>query len=100
MNTTTNQITYKHIIIEENDVIFLGYKLVLTKTEYGILKELIESAGTPLSTEEISSKINIELSKENIRFHISSINKKAKIISNRKLIKNFAKNGYFLSEEM
>ena len=100
MSTVANKLKYKHVSIEENDVIFLGYKLVLTKTEYGILKELIESAGTPLSTEEISSKINIELSKENIRFHISSINKKAKIISNRKLIKNFAKNGYFLSEEM
>ena len=100
MSTVTNKIKYKHISIEEDMVILLGYRLVLTKTEYGILKVLIENADTPLLPDEIYAKIGIELSKESISFHISNINKKAKTISNRKLVKKFAKNGYFLNEEM
>ena len=91
---------YKHISIEDETVVFLGYKLALTKMEYSILKTLIENANTALLPEEICAKIGIELSKENISFHVSNINKKAKTISNRKLIKKLAKNGYFLNEEM
>ena len=100
MSTVTDRIKYQHISIEEDMVILLGYRLVLTKTEYSILKALIESAITPLSSKDFCTKIGIELSKESISFHVSNINKKAKTISNRKLIKNFAKNGYFLNEEM
>ena len=100
MNTITKTLNYKHIIIEENNVILLGYRIVFTKTEHSILKALVESAGTPLSAKEICDKIVVKLSKENVSFHVSNINKKAKIISNRNLIKNIAKNGYFLNEEM
>ena len=100
MSTVTNKSSYKQIIIDEDKVIFLGYQLILTKTEYSILKALIDSADTPLLPDEICAKIGIELSNKNISFHISNINKKAKIISNRKLVKKFAKNGYFLNEEM
>ena len=84
----------------ENQAIYFGYELTLTKTEYLILKAIADSSNSPLSAEQISAQTGIELSKENVAFHISSINKKAKIISNRTLIKNIAKIGYFLGEEI
>ena len=103
MNTsTTSYYRFKHLTVAEDDnfVVLLGYRLVLTKTEYLILKALIKSEQSPLSAEQIADLSGIELSKENIAFHISSINTKAKSISGRLLIKNIVKNGYFLSEEM
>ena len=86
--------------LEEDNVIFLGYKLTLTKTEYSILKVLINSGNSPVSIDQLCEQTGLNLSKENVAFHVFSINKKAKIISNRVLIKNLAKNGYFLNEEM
>ena len=100
MNKTINQTSYKHLHLEEDNVIFLGYKLTLTKTEYSILKVLINSGNSPVSIEQLCEQTGLNLSKENVAFHVFSINKKAKIISNRVLIKNLAKNGYFLNEEM
>ena len=93
---------YKHLYLNpnKNEVIFLGYNLNTTKTEYSILRALMENTRSPLSAEEISHITSSELSKENIAFHISNINNKAKIIGNRPLIKNITKNGYFLNEEM
>ena len=103
MNTIPQKyITYKHLYISgnENHVIFLGYELSLTKTEYLVLKTLVKSNNSPISAEQIASQTELELSKENVSFHISSINRKAKLISNRILVKNIAKIGYFLNEEM
>lgn len=99
ISTDKKYIRYKYLYIAENqnEVIFLGYKLEVTKTEYKILKELAKSPNIPLSAEQIAIKTELDLSKENVAYHIHSINKKAKIISNRCFIKNIAKNGYFLS---
>ena len=95
-------ISYNHLYIEEdrNSAILLGYKLSLTKTEYLILKELVKSGKLPISAKDITSRTGLNLSKENLAFHIFNINSKAKAISNRILIKNISKIGYFLSEEM
>ena len=92
-------ITYEYLSIAKNEnlVIFLGYRLTLTKTEYLILKTLVSQAPSPLSAENIAGQTELELSKENIAFHVSSINRKAKIISGRILIKNITKIGYFLN---
>lgn len=93
---------YKHLFVSvrDNKVFYLGYKLPLTKTEYYVLKILINSQNTPISADEIASIISQNMKKENAIYHISRINCKAKNISERILIKNFAKNGYFLNEEM
>ena len=88
---------HNYLSISENTVILLRYKLNLTKTEYLILKSLIRSQGSPLSAEKISMEIGFELSKETLACHIFKINSKAKLISNRVLIKNIAKIGYFLA---
>ncbi len=95
-------ISYKQLIVflNERKAVLLGYNLHLTKTEHVILKILIQEVQKPLSPELIIEKSCLDLNKENVVFHISSINRKAKIISNRILIKNFSKNGYFLNEEM
>ena len=94
------QHNHLYLNINRNEAIFLGYNLNTTKTEYAILRALMENTKFPISAEQISTLSSLEMSKENIRFHISNINKKAKITENRTLIKNIAKNGYFLNEEM
>ena len=86
-----------YIAENENVVILLGYELNLTKTEYQILKALAENGDSPLSNEQISSVTGLNLSKENLAFHVFNINHKAKFIGNRILIKNIAKIGYFLN---
>ena len=91
---------YLSISENENFAILLGYKLKLTKTEYLILKAIIKNNNTPISSEEISMYTSLELSKENVAFHVFNINSKAKLISNRILIKNIAKLGYFLNDKM
>ena len=74
----------------------MGYKMNLTKSEYAVLKILAQNVTTPLSSEEISLATGREMSKKAVAFHVHNINKKAKNISNRILIKNIAKIGYFL----
>lgn len=74
----------------------MGYKLKLTKSEYTVLKVLAQNVATPLSSEKISLATGCEISPKNVAFHVHNINKKAKNISNRILIKNIAKIGYFL----
>ena len=78
-------------------VILMGYKLPVTKTEYLILNALMHSKGSPLSADQISNLIGYELSSRCLAFHVFNINSKAKLISNRILIKNIAKMGYFLN---
>ena len=106
METDLKQIdlylSYKLLYINprKNEIIFLGYNLNTTKTEYAILRALIENTKSPLPAEKLISLTSLDMSKENLAFHISNINNKAKIIGNRQLIKNIAKIGYFLNEEM
>lgn len=99
---TQDYINLKNLLVHKsaNTVFLLGYRLILTKTEYAILKALSENAYSTLSCEMIADITLLELSKENIAFHVFNINKKAKSISNRILIKNISKIGYFLNEEM
>ena len=93
---------YKHLYLlpEEEAFIYLGYRLKLTKSEYKILYALIQSPKKPISAEQIALQCELEYNKENVVYHISSINSKAKAIGNRVLIKNIAKKGYFLNEKM
>ena len=92
--------SYKHLYVGKNDVFLLGYKFKVTKTEFLILKFLVNTSPYPVSSQLICEGCGTKISEKNLRFHISRINSKANIITNRKLIKNIAKNGYFLNEEM
>ena len=98
----SNYIKYNQLYIaeDENQVILLGYKLELTKTEYQIIKILIKNGNSPVSAEQFSIETGMDLSKENVAFHISSINRMAKFIGKRMLIKNITKIGYFLNDKM
>ena len=102
INTLENYICYKSLALDEyeNHVVFLGYELKTTKTEYAILHALIKRHGKPLSAEELSAITALDLTSERLSYHIFNINEKAKAIGERPLIKNIAKNGYFLNEEM
>lgn len=95
-------ISFKHIHIDlkSNRAVYLGYPLEVTKTEFLILCAFIEGPKKPLSAEDIAAAASLDLSKENVAYHISRINAKAKRIGNRILIKNLSKTGYFLNEEM
>ena len=83
-----------------DEVVYLGYPLNLTKKEYLILLALVENYPKTLNSNDLIDLIDKSMSSHNVSYHISSINKKAKIIGNRKLIKNKSKIGYFLNEEM
>ncbi|MBO5714826.1 MAG: helix-turn-helix domain-containing protein [Clostridia bacterium] len=85
---------------QEETVIYLGYHLKLTKSEYKILKVIMQKPKNPISAEQIAILSGLDCNKENIVYHISMINSKAKVIGNRILIKNIAKKGYFLNDKM
>ncbi len=95
-------ISYKHLFldVDAKSAIYLGYPMEITQTEYGVLYALVSKPRAPLSPEEICRISSLNLSKENVSFHVSRINAKAKCIGNRALIKNMSKTGYFLNEEM
>ena len=94
--------SFKHLYLSENsrEAIYLGYRINLTKTEYAILCALIENNKRPLSANDFCKLLGMELSKQNVAYHVFKINSKAKIIGNRVLIKNMAKFGYFLNQKM
>lgn len=101
---TSNEkyIHYKHLYLLTDDysAILLGYHFNITKTEYLILARLIKSTSLPLPAEEIAAEISPDATEKTVSYHISKINAKAKLISNRILIKNISKKGYFLNKEM
>ena len=102
IKSATIYLNYKHLSVstDENKVVYLGYKFNATKTEYTLLQILIENTTNPLSAERIEELSEMMISKDSVAFHVSNINNKAKPVGNRPLIKNIAKNGYFLNEEM
>ncbi len=102
IKSATIYLNYKHLSVstDDNKVVYLGYKFNATKTEYALLRILIENTTNPLSAERIEELSGMMISKDSVAFHVSNINNKAKAVGNRPLIKNIAKNGYFLNEEM
>ena len=69
-----------------NDVNYLGYPLVLTPTEYRILRILAEQTDG-LSAEELLVGRNGKAEKATtLAVHICSINRKAAVIGERKII--------------
>ena len=84
----------------KNDVFYLGYPLRLTDTEFAILRILARACGNTLSAKTISNFCLLSGSAQNVSAHISHINEKGKNISDRILVKNDKKLGYFLNNEM
>ena len=81
-----------------NEVYYLGYRLKLTPSEYKLLFAIADS--TRLNTEELSSVLGLSSrQKGNVAVHICSLNRKAHIIGQRKLV--LCENSeYYLNENM
>ncbi len=82
------------------EVIYLGYALEVTKREYDILRLLLDEQSHALTPEQIAALLGGNVTEKNIAYHIFNLNKKSKSLGNREIIKNKAKIGYFLNEEM
>ena len=76
------QITNKYetnndvFIIDEDKIIFKSEELKLTKMEFVLLKELIESKNNIISREYLLEKFNLSDNSRSIDYHINNIRKK------------------------
>ena len=86
---------------EQNCAILLGYIMRLTKTELALLKHMrgIDEFTTASSLVErvLGGKA---LTEGNIAVHVCNINKKAKAISGRSIIKTCRFKGYKIAENI
>ena len=76
-----------HLFIGDNrnEVFYLGYRLKTTPSEYKLLAVIADKGRC--STGELASELGFDISKKgNVAVHICSINRKAEIIGDRKLI--------------
>ena len=77
----------KHLIIGDNrnEVFYIGYRLKTTPCEYKILVAIANRGRCDIG--ELASEIGFDHAKRgNVAVHICSINRKAEIIGDRKLI--------------
>lgn len=81
-------------------IVYLGYPLKLTEYEYLVLKALWDNRGQVLSPERISEITGGKVEHIYVTYHVFGINRKSREIGDRSIVKNIAKNGYFLNEEM
>lgn len=76
-----------HLFIGDNrkEVFYIGYRLKTTPCEYKILSTIADKGRSGI--DELASAIGFNYAKRgNVAVHICSINRKAEIIGNRKLI--------------
>lgn len=94
--------SYRHFFAgcSKDQVFYLGYPLELTDTEFAIVRLLTRLGGNALRGEIISRLCSSSTNAACVSIHICNINKKAKSIGGRALIKNDLKKGYFLNKEM
>ena len=70
---------------DKDDVWFLGYRLKLTPSEYKLLSAL--SRERHATAERLAAELGLSCDKKgNVAVHICSINRKAELIGERKLI--------------
>lgn len=86
----------RFLSINDDRVLLLGSPLKLSPTEQRLLSAICESDTT---IEELSLLLNGGVSRQNVAVHISSINRKAELISGRKLV-IFAGERYTLNPYM
>ena len=102
MQASRTKPLFKRILIDNDNsrIYYLGYRLPLTKSEFNILKAILQSSSKAVSQEEIASLCEFRCNPDSIKFHIHNINKKAFSVGKRVLISNKTKIGYFLNKEM
>ena len=94
--------SYRHLYVgsTKSNVFYLGYPLSLTDTEFAILRILTLCCGNTLSPTEILHRCALSSSVRSVSLHIHNINRKAREIGGRNLVKNHKNKGYFLNDEM
>ena len=69
--------------VNDNGIFLLGFPLKLSPTEQKLLMAICERDAT---IEELSTLLCEGVSRQNVAVHINSINRKAELISGRKLV--------------
>ncbi len=90
---------YLAINLEERSVRYLGYILPLTATEFEILRviALAENGIDKQTVAELVAK-RVKMSARSLSVHICSVNKKARGIGGRNLVKMCRSKGYFVEK--
>ena len=96
------KVTFRKIFIDYDNcaIYYLGYRLHLTKSEFSVLKVIIENDPRTHTASDISNLCERNITPKSVLFHVHNINKKAFSIGKRVLISNKIKIGYFLNKEM
>ena len=69
--------------VNDNGIFLLGFPLKLSPTEQKLLVSICERDAT---IEELSTLLCEGVSRQNVAVHINSINRKAELISGRRLV--------------
>ena len=69
--------------VNDNGIFLLGFPLKLSPTEQKLLVAICERDAT---SEELSTLLCEGVSRQNVAVHINSINRKAELISGRRLV--------------
>ena len=89
------------IDLEKREVLYLGYELKLTKTEFDVLYA-ISRQKSPQRSKDLFNEVyeNKDITLGNIAVYVCRINKKAKEIGGRVLILSSRGGGYRLNQEL
>ncbi|MBQ5633564.1 MAG: hypothetical protein IIV11_01615 [Clostridia bacterium] len=69
--------------VNDNGIFLLGFPLKLSPTEQKLLEAICES---DMTIEKLSTLLSEGVSRQNVAVHINSINRKAELISGRRLV--------------
>ena len=90
-----------YIDTDNSYAVLLGYIMKLTKSEFAILKHIDEGEGFVSASQLLEGALADKgITLGNIAVHVCNINKKAKAISGRPLIKVRRFKGYRLSDRI
>lgn len=98
-----SSLSYGHITVFTNQagverVLYLGYTLLVSKSELSILKALLLSLPRPLSTAEIAEATGISAGQ--ISVLVNRLNRKAAAIGGRRLLYGTSHHGFRINEFM
>ena len=92
---------YLNLCDDGKTIILIGYRVVLTRHEYGIVKLLYDDP-EGVSAESIIEKCfkNKDITVGNVAVHVYNINKKAMPVIGRRLVVGDRKQGYIIAENI
>ena len=92
---------YLNLCDDGKTIILIGYRVALTRHEYGIIK-LLYDAPEGVSSESIIEKCfkNKDITVGNVAVHVYNINKKAMPVIGRRLVVGDRKQGYKIAENI